>query len=132
MADIVTKARTNYFSVNNIPKFLQMMEEWDKKYNIRLLKRQNSDGNPLYAFTYDESDLNENLVDLQEFLPESEAVILQQVGYEESINGSLRYVFGTAMIVTSNAIDSIDLSTLALQRVRKLLIKPDYKTILDY
>lgn len=36
MATCITKARSNYFSVTDVPAFLTIMQKWEKDFGIRI------------------------------------------------------------------------------------------------
>lgn len=40
MATCITKARSNYFSVTDVPAFLTMMQKWEKDFGIRIMKKR--------------------------------------------------------------------------------------------
>lgn len=85
-------------------------------------------------FSYETTSVNINgaLCDLQKILPEWEAVIIQEIAYEQSLNGMMRYVIGKAIIITYNTIDTLDLSMLALQRTRKILANANFDAMMNY
>ena len=88
----------------------------------------------VYAFSYETTSVNINdaLCDLQKILPEWEAVIIQEIAYEQSLNGMMRYVIGKAIIITYNTVDTLDLSMLALQRTRKILANANFDAMMNY
>ena len=94
MATCITKARSNYFSVTDVPAFLTMMQKWEKDFGIRIMKKRIDEDQTVYAFSYETTSVNINgaLCYLQKFLPEWEAVIIQEIAYEQSLNGMMRYV----------------------------------------
>lgn len=105
MATCITKARSNYFSVTDVPAFLTIMQKWEKDFGIRIMKKRIDEDQTVYAFSYETTSVNINdaLCDLQKILPEWEAVIIQEIAYEQSLNGMMRYVIGKAIIITYNA-----------------------------
>jgi|GEM_PF-1355304 len=50
-----------------------------------------------------------------------------ETGYEK-----LRYVYGTAIIVTSETTESIDFTQLTLQKAAEVLRNSDYSTQIEY
>ena len=64
---------------------------------------------------------------LQKYLVDDDAVIILEAGHEK-----LRYVSGSADIVTKQEIFSLDITSLATQKAREMLCNPDYKTECDY
>lgn len=130
----ITKARSNYFSVTDVPAFLTIMQKWEKDFGIRIMKKRIDEDQTVYAFSYETTSVNINdaLCDLQKILPEWEAVIIQEIAYEQSLNGMMRYVIGKAIIITYNTVDTLDLSMLALQRTRKILANANFDAMMNY
>lgn len=64
---------------------------------------------------------------LQKYLVDNDAVIILESGHEK-----LRYVSGSADIITKKEIFSLDISSLAIQKAREMLCNPDYMTDCDY
>ena len=108
MATCITKARSNYFSVTDVPAFLTIMQKWEKDFGIRIMKKRIDEDQTVYAFSYETTSVNINdaLCDLQKILPEWEAVIIQ--------------------------VDTLDLSMLALQRTRKILANANFDAMMNY
>lgn len=133
-ATCITKARSNYFSVTDVPAFLTIMQKWEKDFGIRIMKKRIDEDQTVYAFSYETTSVNINdaLCDLQKILPEWEAVIIQEIAYEQSLNGMMRYVIGKAIIITYNTVDTLDLSMLALQRTRKILANANFDAMMNY
>ena len=51
MATCITKARSNYFSVTDVPAFLTMMQKWEKDFGIRIMKKRIDEDQTVYAVT---------------------------------------------------------------------------------
>lgn len=51
MATCITKARSNYFSVTDVPAFLTMMQKWEKDFGIRIMKKRIDEDQTVYAFS---------------------------------------------------------------------------------
>lgn len=64
--------------------------------------------------------------ELQKILPDDEAVILMESG-----NENLRYVTGTATVITSKEVRFLDMSHIAIETASKMLGK-EFETQLDY
>lgn len=98
------------------------------------MKKRIDEDQTVYAFSYETTSVNINgaLCYLQKFLPEWEAVIIQEIAYEQSLNGMMRYVIGKAIIITYNTTDTLDLSMLALQRTRKILANANFDAMMNY
>lgn len=119
---------------NHVPAFLTIMQKWEKDFGIRIMKKRIDEDQTVYAFSYETTSVNINdaLCDLQKILPEWEAVIIQEIAYEQSLNGMMRYVIGKAIIITYNTVDTLDLSMLALQRTRKILANANFDAMMNY
>ena len=117
MATCITKARSNYFSVTDVPAFLTIMQKWEKDFGIRIMKKRIDEDQTVYAFSYETTSVNINdaLCDLQKIFPEWEAVVI-----------------GKAIIITYNTVDTLDLSMLALQRTRKILANANFDAMMNY
>ena len=68
------------------------MQKWEKDFGIRIMKKRIDEDQTVYAFSYETTSVNINdaLCDLQKILPEWEAVIIQEIAYEQSLNGMMR------------------------------------------
>lgn len=64
---------------------------------------------------------------LQPLLPEDEAFIYQESGYEK-----LRYITGYALVATRDKVECVDITSGAVELARKMLNNPDFKTQLEY
>lgn len=51
MATCITKARSNYFSVTDVPAFLTIMQKWEKDFGIRIMKKRIDEDQTVYAFS---------------------------------------------------------------------------------
>lgn len=60
MATCITKARSNYFSVTDVPAFLTMMQKWEKDFGIRIMKKRIDEDQTVYAFSYETTSVNIN------------------------------------------------------------------------
>lgn len=80
----------------------------------------------------DDDDLEETAFDrflekLQQCVAEDDAVIILEAGNEK-----MRYVIGTALILTNKACEYLDIAELAEKRAAELLAIPSWKTKLTY
>ena len=78
--------------------------------------------NPLESKDYDAF-----LDELQKHIADDDAVIIMEGGHEK-----LRYVVGSATIVTSKTVEYLGIKELAEKRVRRLLDNPDWLTRCEY
>lgn len=72
-------------------------------------------------------DFDGFLKELQKILPDDEAFIFTEVGYE-----NLRYLTGYSIVVTKNDIKSIDIHSDSIMLARKMLNDETFTTQMDY
>lgn len=82
--------------------------------------------------TDNDEDLEETAFDrflekLQKCVAEDDAVIIMEAGSEK-----MRYVVGTALILTSKVCECMDVAELAKKRAAELLAIPSWRTKLMY
>ena len=141
MANYSATVRTNYFSVKDETAFRNLIEaSRAAEDQLNLFEQNQEDGNMKFGFgcqSYilgapDPSDNNslntEYLYEcLQGLVPDDDAIIITEIGSEK-----LRYVTAFSTVITKDKIQTIDISTIALDLARKLLNNPDYYTKMDY
>jgi hypothetical protein len=64
---------------------------------------------------------------LQQILPDNEAIIITETGYE-----AMRYLTGDCTIITRSGFECIDIKRIALGIARDLLKNPEFTTKMDY
>lgn len=137
MANYYGVAKTNYFKVTDEKKYEELVNNLLAEDEIHdfscIIDGELKHGFGSYsAITYcadDEEllyDLEVFLTELQKILPDGEAFIYQETGYEK-----LRYVTGFAYIVTNKTIEWVSLENSIMTKAKELLGK-DFKTQLDY
>lgn len=138
MANYYTKCRSNDFTVTDEEKF--------EKLCNRLCTENAGDNKPFYKYEYDENRYflafegpfsyligNEDeetfaedsytfFNDLMELLPEGECVIFTEIGWEK-----LKCVTASALVLTKDKMEWVNLDTVALEKARELLENPDYE-----
>ena len=132
--------RTNYFRVTDIEKLKEFVAKAQGRDGEKVeLFDETIDGETLYGFGcmaplqgyYDEEaeeySYDAFLDDLQTVVAPGDAVIIMEAGYEK-----LCYVYGSAIIVTSEKTESMDFTQLVLQKAAELLGDPDYHTKMEY
>lgn len=142
MANYERTARTNYFRVKDREKFIDFAKHLKSESgNVRVTMRDEPgkewrfalgcDGGIDGLFIHEDDDPEEAyelfLAGLQNHIAEDDAVIILEVG-----NENLKYVTGLATIVTSKAIEYLDLTEIAKRRAAKMLGNPDWTTECDY
>jgi len=134
------RMRTNYFRTTDVEKlegFVAKAQDHDGE-EVTLFN-EIVDGEILYGFGcmsqlqgyYDDEAEEYNfdafLHDLQTVVASGDSIIIMEVGYEK-----LRYVYSTAVIVTSEKIQSMDFTQLVLQKAAEVVGNPDYQTRIEY
>ena len=144
MANYCCTIRTNYFHVKDEAEFRSLMEQVHGcEDRIDLWEKQDGEGRSTFAFgcyggiagirdTNEDDDLEEISFDrflekLQKCVAEDDAVIIMEAGNEK-----MRYVVGTALILTSKVCECMDVAELAEKRTAELLAIPSWKTKLMY
>ena len=109
---------------------------------VEVWKKQDDEGNTTFGFgcyggiagirDTDDDDLEETAFDrflekLQQCVAENDAVIILEAGNEK-----MRYVVGTALILTNKTCEYLDIAELAEKRAAELLAIPSWKTKLTY
>lgn len=144
MADYICSSRTNYFRVTDE----KLWREWlDDVCDVEDFSTTTEDGTALHAFGcygtpwydhaadddaddyYSDGSIFEDhsLERIQAFLPEGEAMIYMEAGWEK-----LRYVTGSAVIVTRDGIRSFDTTGMAIDIAREMLGDGEWTSITDY
>lgn len=134
MANYNAVHRTNYFRVNDEEKW----KEWFSCLcGTQDFTKTDEDGTVWHGFgdygsspwyeRYDEEtgeghdgtfDIDDSIEILQDMLPDDQAFVYTEVGYEK-----LRYVAGWSLVVTNQGIEVVDLCNGAIDTAEKLLKK---------
>lgn len=142
MANYNCVVRTNYFHVKDMDAFLDLMNRTvGSEDGVELWEETDQDGNPIYAFgcyggiaglpnesddEIDDDSYDRFTDELQKCVAENDAVIIMESGHEK-----LRYVTGSAFIITSNDTKYLDVETLALEATEKM-VGTEFVTRMDY
>lgn len=140
MANYNCTFRTNYFAVKDKEYFDQMIErvkrqsedisvfEKDGKYAIGGYGSPVIFGDPEDDFLKDlPEDENSFFDELQKCVADDDAVLYKEAGYEK-----LRYVLLEAVVITSEAIECIDIDKQLYEAAVELLEDENWKTRMDY
>ena len=144
MANYCCTIRTNYFYVKDEAEFRSFMEQvYGCEDTIELWEKRDDRGCTMFGFgcyggiagirdTDNDEDLEETAFDrflekLQKCVAEDDAVIILEAGNEK-----MRYVVGSALILTSKVCEFLDIAELAEKRAAELLAIPSWKTKLMY
>lgn len=146
MANYMCTVRTNYFHVKDAEKFKEIMEQVQGyEDEVKLWEETDQDGNPVFGFGCEsgiagipcapddngETEIDDDSYDrfiemLQECVADDDAVIIMEAGHEK-----LRYVVGSAEIITSRSTEYLDISRLAVKTAGKML-GCEFATKMDY
>lgn len=140
MATSQGRMRTNYFRVADPERLREIVARAEGQDGENLLLfEQVIDDETLYGFgcemqlqgywddEADEYDYDAFVRDLQTVVTPGDAIIIMEVGYER-----LRYVCGSALIITHDKTESLSLTTLALYKAAEVLGNPEYQTRIEY
>ena len=134
MANYLATARTNYFRVTDEGKYQELFSKLVSEDDIEDFT-EIKDGITYHGFgayapieylNNDEYEFDMFIEELQKILPENEAFMYFEVGYEK-----LRFLVGYACVVTHNEIKEMNLDSWAKNTARNLLGE-DFKTKTDY
>ena len=145
MANYCCTIRTNYFHVKDEAEFRSLMEQtYGSEDTIEVWEKRDDGGNMMFGFgcyggiagirntDEEDDDLEDTAFDrflekLQQCVAEDDAVIIMEAGNEK-----MRYIVGTALILTNKACECLDIAELAEKRAAELLAIPSWKTRLMY
>lgn len=151
MANYFGFTRTNYFSVTDEEKLRDIVNRiiWDSEDDgffeerdgmfafgeygsICGLRRAESEDSCDAEEDYDEDCDDEFEADavyeaLQSIVAPDDAIIITEIGYEK-----LRYLVGYAVVITSKAIETVELRTDAVNASRRLLNNPMFNPLMEY
>lgn len=146
MANYCCTIRTNYFHVKNEEKFRELMSKVCGSENaVQLWEEKDKYGNTVFGFGVyggiagirdaeedydedaDESSYDEFLDGLQECIADDDAIIILESGNEK-----MRYVIGSASIITSKGYEYLDITSMATEKAAEMLENPDWKTRCDH
>lgn len=137
--------RTNYFHVNNPEEFKKYMRRvYGTEDSIELWEEKDSEGKPVFGFgtmggiggvnpedenaeEVEDSEYDTVIDDLQTFVADGDAIIILECGHEK-----LRYIVGSALIITKDQCESMDIADLAASQAARLLGDPSWCTRCEY
>lgn len=142
MANYECKIRTNYFHVKDAERFKEFMKcVCGNEENIVLREEVDADGRQVFGFgcyggiagiqnsdgEIDASSYDSFIAGLQEHIADNDVVIIFEAGNEK-----LRYIVGSASVITAREVSYIDIEKCAIQEVQKLLGNSEWKTSCNY
>lgn len=132
---------TNYFHVKDENKFRDLMNRvYGSEGEIELYEEKDSSGETVFTFCLyggiaglrnakaddddaDESSYDEFIDGLQECVSDNDAVIILEAGHEK-----LRYVIGSATVITSKGYRYMDISDIAIREAAAMLGNSKWET----
>lgn len=146
MANYCCTIRTNYFHVKDEGKFRDLMDMvYGCEDSIELWEERDANGNTVFGFgTYggisgickagedecddcDFSSYDEFINRLQECVADDDAIIILESGNEK-----MRYIIGSATIITSSYYQYMDIASIASKKAAEMLGNPLWKTRCEY
>ncbi len=141
MANYYGTVRTNYFHVKSEEAFRELMSHVTAEDEIHIFEETDLSGKPMFGFgcygsiygliSDDDEEAEESYDDfilkLQECIVDDDAAIIMEAGYEK-----LRYIVGTALVVTSKETYFVDAKDVAIDKARELLGNPEWITKCEY
>lgn len=143
MANYNAFIRTNYFTVTDEQRFRDLMAKCScSEGAVELFEGSCANqfgfgchgslsGIPYHDGEDDDNDIEYSMDDflagLQALLPDGEAIILTEVGYEK-----LRYLIGIATVITNEKIASVELEAESFKLAAQLLDVDNFSTTNNY
>ena len=146
MANYHCTIRTNYFHVKDEERFRELMSRvYGSEDNVNLFESKDKNGKTVFGFGVyggisgvrnamadedddaDDTAYDEFIAELQDCIADDDAIIILESGNEK-----LRYIVGSATIITSEDHDYLDITALATERAAEMLKNPDWQTICEY
>ena len=128
--------------MNDLDAFMNLMDQVvGSEGEVELWKETDQNGDPIFAFgcyggiagirddldnEFDDDSYDRFIAKLQECLADKDAVIIMESGHEK-----LRYVTGSALIITVSDTIYLNLETLALEAT-KIMLGTEFVTRMDY
>ena len=146
MANYCCTVRTNYFHVKDEEEFRALMARvYGSEDSVELWEKEDDNGKTVFGFGVysgiagvrnarddgdedcDDSAYDEFIDGLQKCVADDDAIIILEVGNEK-----MRYVVGSATIITSKDYEYLDITNLATERAAQMLCNPGWQTRCDY
>lgn len=147
MANYNCSIRTNYFHVKDAEKFREFMNHvLGSEDNIDLWEKTDNSGCPVFGFgcygsilgyvegtDEDDEDFDADIAydafidGLSNHVADDDAIIIFEAGNEK-----LRYVVGSALVITRFNTKYLDVQKMAVETAAKLLKNPEFDTQCEY
>ena len=123
MANYCCAIRTNYFHVKDADEFRKNMSRvYGCEDAVDLWEDEDADGNLVFGF-----GCYNGISGLQKSVADDDAVIIFESGNEK-----LRYIVGSAEIITSKDFKRICIDDEAKQMAAKMIQNPGWRTVCSY
>lgn len=144
MANYCCTIRTNYFHVKDDENFRALMNHvYGCEDSVELWEEKDENGRTVFGFGVyggisgfrdsDDDDIDDDssydiFIDkLQAFVADDDAIIILESGNEK-----MRYVIGSATIITNSGYNHMDITDLAAKKAAEMLHNPSWKTRCEY
>ena len=139
MANYCSKCRTNYFSITEKEKFVEIINNLSGDGEIAFYEHDTDkgkfmfycdgilDGYMIDPDDDDSSSTEQMITELQRILPDGEAIILTESGSEK-----MKFISCVATIITNTDVQYINLTEAAIEKASEMLGNPNYTTETDY
>jgi len=139
MANYYAFIRTNYFSVTDESKFLEIIDSCLSEDKLKVFTSGDKPklfgfgcygsiyGIPINGDDLEEVDIDAFYEALQNILADDDVIIITEIGYEK-----LRYLLAHCTIITKMEIRFVDLRDQAMNMACEMLDNPDFTTKMDY
>ena len=146
MANYHCTIRTNYFHVKDEEAFRELMSRaYGSEDNLQLFESADKNGKTVFGFgvyggiagvrnadadeddDVDDTAYDKFIAELQKCIADDDAIIILESGNEK-----LRYIVGSATIITSNDHSYLDITSIASKKAAKMLNNPEWQTKCEY
>ena len=146
MANYHCTIRTNYFHVKDEEAFRELMSRaYGSEDNLQLFESADKNGKTVFGFgvyggiagvrnadadeddDVDDTAYDEFIAELQKCIADDGAIIILESGNEK-----LRYIVGSATIITSNDHSYLNITSIASKNAAKMLNNPEWQTKCEY
>lgn len=144
MVNYCCTIRTNYFHVKDDESFRVLMARvYGCEDSVELWEEKDEDGRTVFGFgiyggisglrdsddedTDDDSSYDDFIDQLQASVADDDAIIILESGSE-----NMRYVIGSATIITHSDYKYMDITHLAVRQASEMLHNPSWKTRCEY
>ena len=144
MANYCCTIRTNYFHVKDDENFRALMNRvYGCEDSVELWEEKDENGRTVFGFGVyggisgfrdpDDDDVDDDLsydifIDkLQASVADDDAIIILESGNEK-----MRYVIGSAIIITNSGYEYMEITDFAVKKAAEMLHNPSWKTRCEY